>query len=294
MIIEKRRGFTLIELLVVIAVIALLMSILVPAMQAVRKQTKSLICQSNLRQWGVMFMMFADDNNGYFMKGFDSPEPGGRTYKNEWLESLSGYLGGVDEILSCPLATRPARPDPAGTEGWFPDPTVENMTWFGNVFVAWGVFPPGVWTSTRAIHGSYGLNEFVNNSAASSLRGVSTDNCWRTYAVKGASKAPMLLDAWWVHGTPSPIEEPPEYETYLEPWNQLTRFCVNRHRGAVNGLFVDFSVRRVGLKELWKLKWHRSFDTSNSWTITGNGGSRAACAAVWDYRSPWMRNMPEY
>ena len=123
MIIERRRGFTLIELLVVIAVIALLMSILIPAMQLVRKQTKSLICQSNLRQWGVMFMLYADDHDGYFMRGHDSP---GGTGDDDWVAALQGYIGGEKSFYLCPLATKPATRDP--TTGLA----------YGNVFVAWG------------------------------------------------------------------------------------------------------------------------------------------------------------
>jgi hypothetical protein len=37
----------------------------------------------------------------------------------------------------------------------------------------------------------------------------------------------------------------------------------------VNGLFLDWSVRRVGLKELWTLKWNQSFNTANRWTLAG-------------------------
>ncbi len=280
MIMSRHRGFTLIELLVVIAIIALLMSIMMPAIQLVRKQTKSLICQSNLRQWGVLFMMYADDHNGSFTTGWD----GGGTWRDEWVHALWGYWGGVKELYCCPLATKPARKDPAD----------ENVPWFGNVFVAWGFFPADT-MAIEAVKGSYGINEFAQNSNASSLRGVSTDNCWRTYAVKGASKAPLLLDSWWIHAAPGDTSEyPPESEFYFDVGNQITRFCVNRHRGAVNGLFVDFSVRKIGLKELWKLKWHRSFDTNGMWTIAGNGGSIAECAAVWDSEAYWMRKMPEY
>ena len=58
------RGFTLIELLVVIAVIALLMAVLLPALRRVRNQAKSVICQSNLRQWGMVSTMYVGDNDG--------------------------------------------------------------------------------------------------------------------------------------------------------------------------------------------------------------------------------------
>ena len=66
---KKPFLFTLVELLVVIVVIALLMAILMPALQLVRDQTKTLICKSNLKQWGVMFMMYADDHGGKFNRG---------------------------------------------------------------------------------------------------------------------------------------------------------------------------------------------------------------------------------
>jgi prepilin-type N-terminal cleavage/methylation domain-containing protein len=45
-----RRGFTLVELLVVIAIIAVLMAILMPTLQRVRRQARSVVCQSNLKQ----------------------------------------------------------------------------------------------------------------------------------------------------------------------------------------------------------------------------------------------------
>ncbi len=62
---RKRKGFTLIELLVVIAIIALLMSILMPALQRVRKQARKVVCMANLKQWGLFWKMYCDDNNGF-------------------------------------------------------------------------------------------------------------------------------------------------------------------------------------------------------------------------------------
>ena len=41
--------------------------------------------------------------------------------------------------------------------------------------------------------------------------------------------------------------------------NNMRRFCMDRHNGFVNCLFLDFSVRKVGLKELWQLTWHREW-----------------------------------
>jgi len=69
---------------------------------------------------------------------------------------------------------------------------------------------------------------------------------------------------------------------------------MNRHNGYVNSLFLDWSARKIGLKELWTLKWHRTFDIDGPWTIAGFGGNEAACAACWDNAAPWMRDFPEY
>jgi len=51
--------------------------------------------------------------------------------------------------------------------------------------------------------------------------------------------------------------------------NEMWQFCIPRHDGFVYLLFMDWSVRKVGLKELWKLKWHRAFNTVALWTKAG-------------------------
>ncbi|MBN2211183.1 MAG: prepilin-type N-terminal cleavage/methylation domain-containing protein [Sedimentisphaerales bacterium] len=59
---KKHPGFTLIELLVVVSIIALLVSILLPALGRAREQAKRAVCASHLRQHGIGFMMYAEDN----------------------------------------------------------------------------------------------------------------------------------------------------------------------------------------------------------------------------------------
>ncbi|HUS89463.1 MAG TPA: prepilin-type N-terminal cleavage/methylation domain-containing protein [Desulfosporosinus sp.] len=57
-------GFTLIELLMVISIVVLLMALLLPALQRVRRQAGAVACKSNLHQWAVAFSMYIDDNGG--------------------------------------------------------------------------------------------------------------------------------------------------------------------------------------------------------------------------------------
>jgi len=65
-IMPEKKGFTLIELLVVIAIIALLMAILMPALNRVKMQARATACQGKLKQWALIFAMYTNDNEGYF------------------------------------------------------------------------------------------------------------------------------------------------------------------------------------------------------------------------------------
>ena len=272
---NRKKGFTLIELLVVIAIIALLMAILMPALQRVKKQARSVACLSKLRQWGLYFAMYADDYNGRFMAGFTA-EP----QDNRWVYALGDYYKWDDEFTCCPNAYKPWVDEFGISSG------AEGSALGVGVTMAWGYMNKDHWK--KPMKGSYGINGWcIDPQPGNEPHSGGVNWFWRGPNVAGAGYVPLFLEAQRYNGWALHTDRPPSYSG--ERWNddaQIGRYCLNRHDGFAGCLFLDYSARKVGLKELWTLKWHKNYNESGPWTQAGG-----IVSSDWP---EWMKPLKDY
>ncbi|MBI9015860.1 MAG: type II secretion system protein [Phycisphaerae bacterium] len=253
---KSKKGFTLIELLVVISIIALLVSILMPALAKAREKAKDVVCKSQLKQWGLAVFQYAEDNNGSLMEySYGMPKGVGM-----WYYILGSYIGdaniqtqgntaltGAAEILSCPSADRPATSDYAfgGV----------NKRW------AWSYFQGDSAREHPPIQASYMLNNWVTNSTSLKNNPQQAPLLFIKYT-KMHNDTPMISDGIWVDNFFSNNVDINDNGTLVEPLTHLNgtntragRMLIARHGRSINIVVADNHVERMELEKVGQYHW---------------------------------------
>ncbi len=256
-------GFSLVELLVTIAIVTILTAIMVPVLVHARDSARGVMCRANLHQWGLALAAYTQDNDHNF---FGWP----RDSLPTWLEPAGAYVQNQHDLLLC--ASARLRSEDANVA-------------LGGTNIAW------IYNGSTKLQGSYCLNGWVQNAKEIKNRDPDfqddSDRFWRNCLIKGADNVPVLADGAWWWAEPESHHRPPERQgAGHASAGGIGFFCIDRHDGAVNALFMDWSVRTTGLKQLWTLKWHRRYDTAGPWTKAGGVQSKN-----WPL---WMRQLRDY
>lgn len=242
---RKRKALTLVEFLVVIGIVSLLTSILMPAAQRAQKHARAVVCRGQLHQWSIELSAFVNEENRDF-----SAKPV-HVFDPFWRL----YFDRRSHRFLCPMARR-YEPNPE-VHDWAPWEVIGAGP--GSKFTAWKMRlnrPPNA--EPEFTLGNYGFNGHA-------LSDTPIQSGSRRFE---PSRRPIVVDcASWYTGDPLDTE-PPCHDGDLDGGG-LKLPCIDRHNGAVNGLFLDWSAGRVGLKGLWTLDWSVVFDPQNAWTRAG-------------------------
>jgi len=205
-----RTGFTLVELLVVIGIIALLISILLPALNKARAAGNDIKCLSNLRQVGVGLQQYMTAWKGRLMP-VQRVDPS-TTFNTHWMAVLSSQRflvlngsGAPEGVLICPSASN------SQTTKWFEAPTSPTSD------MGYAVYPGK--DATERFASSYAVNSFTSSGRQwgnltlpatewfpfvfwnpTPIAPTVTPTAANMFRVKNSTRIPLVFDGLFAHG----------------------------------------------------------------------------------------------
>ncbi len=240
----KRYGFTLIELLVVISIIALLVSILMPALNKARKQAKAAVCLATVKQWSLAYQLFLAD--------YDDRLPlfiGGDKTATTYMESLRDYYENVNEMRTCPEAEIVSQENPTG---------LQPLSFFGDTFNAWQI---DVVNAGWMDDDDWGIGSYSENSW---IRDNGSNKCWGKLSASDSSDIPVLMDGRWNNFWPDSTQRIPsqvDIDGYgISTWSLMDNVVMKRHSNGINACFLDGSARYIFVEDLWTFKWNKLYE----------------------------------
>jgi hypothetical protein len=243
----RTKLITIKDLIAIICCLFFLLINLGAIGRAGRSRAKEAICKANLQKWGLAFQLYVDDYEGYNPYG---------NWAHSWWHQMLPYASpdaNDRKIFLCPMATK------TSSEG------------ADHPFRAWDYGSAPQQYGGKRYRGSYGVNPWIfsfEGSSGSRFGGFDPEEWrWKRPDVAVADNVPVFGDCSITGNAPTHTDLPPYFRDSEPKSNGGDRdgmgyWCLDRHDCHINLLFMDWSVRKTKLKCLWKLKWHRQFDTT--------------------------------